>query len=49
MPNGDENKKDGIRLDDIEALAIGNKTDCCFTVLGNGYSCLSGRACNLFL
>ncbi len=29
-----------LRLDDMEALAIGNKTDCCFTVLGNGYSCL---------
>ena len=29
-----------LRLDDMEALSIGNKTDCCFTVLGNGYSCL---------
>ena len=29
-----------LRLDDMEAFAIGNKTDCCFTVLGNGYSCL---------
>lgn len=29
-----------LRLDDMEALTIGNKTDCCFTVLGNGYSCL---------
>ncbi|MGM9881613.1 MAG: hypothetical protein ACI31S_02075 [Bacilli bacterium] len=29
-----------LRLDDMEALCVGNKTDCCFTVLGNGYSCL---------
>lgn len=29
-----------LRLDDMEALAVGNKTDCCFTVLGNGYPCL---------
>lgn len=29
-----------LRLDDMEALSVGNKTDCCFTVLGNGYSCL---------
>ena len=29
-----------LRLDDLESLAVGNKTDCCFTVLGNGYSCL---------
>ena len=29
-----------LKLDDMEALSVGNKTDCCFTVLGNGYSCL---------
>ena len=29
-----------LRLDDMEGLVVGNKTDCCFTVLGNGYSCL---------
>ena len=29
-----------LRYDDFESLAVGNKTDCCFTVLGNGYSCL---------
>lgn len=29
-----------LRLDDMEALVVGNKTDCCFTVLGNGYPCL---------
>ena len=29
-----------LKLDDMEGLAVGNKTDCCFTVLGNGYSCL---------
>ncbi|MGM9876703.1 MAG: hypothetical protein ACI310_05710 [Bacilli bacterium] len=29
-----------LRLDNMEALCVGNKTDCCFTVLGNGYSCL---------
>ena len=28
-----------LRLDDMSGLAVGNKTDCCFTVLGNGYSC----------
>lgn len=36
----DEYSYEILRLDDMEALAIGNKTDCCFTVLGNGYSCL---------
>lgn len=29
-----------LRLDDMEALVVGNKTDCCFRVLGNGYPCL---------
>lgn len=29
-----------MRLDDFESLAVGNKTDCCFTVLGAGYQCL---------
>ncbi|MDD6878607.1 MAG: hypothetical protein PUD59_00025, partial [bacterium] len=29
-----------LRLDNMDALCVGNKTDCCFTVLGNGYSCL---------
>ena len=29
-----------LRLDDLDSLAVGNKTDCCFTVLGNGYTCL---------
>lgn len=36
----DEYSYEILRLDNMEALAIGNKTDCCFTVLGNGYSCL---------
>ena len=36
----DEYSYEILRLDDMEALTIGNKTDCCFTVLGNGYSCL---------
>ncbi len=36
----DEYSYEILRLDDMDALAIGNKTDCCFTVLGNGYSCL---------
>lgn len=36
----DEYSYEVLRLDDMEALTIGNKTDCCFTVLGNGYSCL---------
>jgi len=29
-----------LRLHDMNSLTVGNKTDCCFTVLGNGYSCL---------
>lgn len=29
-----------MKLSDYEALAVGNKTDCCFTVLGAGYQCL---------
>lgn len=29
-----------LRLDDMEALVVGNKTDCCFRVLDNGYPCL---------
>lgn len=29
-----------LKLDDMESLVVGNKTDCCFTILGNGYSCL---------
>lgn len=29
-----------LELDNMEGLVIGNKTDCCFTILGNGYSCL---------
>ncbi len=29
-----------IGLHDMEGLTVGNKTNCCFTVLGNGYSCL---------
>lgn len=29
-----------LKSDDMEGLVVGNKTDCCFTVLGNGYSCL---------
>lgn len=29
-----------LDLQDFNSLCVGNKTDCCFTVLGNGYSCL---------
>ena len=36
----DEYSYEVLRLDDIESITVGNKTDCCFTVLGNGYSCL---------
>lgn len=36
----DEYSYEILRLDDMEALTVGNKTDCCFTVLGNGYPCL---------
>ncbi len=32
----DEYSYEILRLDDMEALTVGNKTDCCFTVLGNG-------------
>ena len=35
-----------LRLDDMESLSIGNKTNCCFTVLGNGYSCLKHALTN---
>ena len=38
-------KKDGytyeiLKYDDMLSLAVGNITDCCFTVLGVGYQCL---------
>lgn len=36
----DEYSYEILRLDDMKGLIVGNKTDCCFTVLGNGYSCL---------
>lgn len=36
----DEYTYEVLRYDDFNGLAVGNKTDCCFTVLGNGYSCL---------
>ena len=29
-----------LKLDDMEGISVGNKTDCCFTVLGNAYCCL---------
>lgn len=29
-----------LKLNDMEGLIVGNETNCCFTVLGNGYSCL---------
>lgn len=29
-----------LKFDDMDSLVVGNKTRCCFTVLGNGYSCL---------
>lgn len=29
-----------LKLSDMEGLSVGNKTDCCFTVLGKGFSCL---------
>jgi len=36
----DEYSYEILKLDDMEALAIGNKTDCCFTISGGAYSCL---------
>lgn len=36
----DEYSYEILRLDDMEGLVVGNKTQCCFKVLGNGYSCL---------
>lgn len=42
----DEYSYEILRLDDMEALTVGNKTDCCFTVLGNGYSCLKHSLTN---
>lgn len=29
-----------LRSDNPEGLVVGNLTNCCFTILGNGYSCL---------
>lgn len=29
-----------LKLSDMNGLTVGNRTNCCFTVLGNGYSCL---------
>lgn len=29
-----------LKLNDMNGLTVGNRTNCCFTVLGNGYSCL---------
>lgn len=40
----DEYSYEILDLQDMEGLVVGNKTDCCFTVLGNGYSCLK-HAC----
>ena len=40
----DEYSYEILDLQNMEGLVVGNKTDCCFTVLGNGYSCLK-HAC----
>ena len=29
-----------LKYDDMLSLALGNMTDCCFTILGVGYQCL---------
>ena len=44
--NKDEYSYEILRLDDMQAISVGNKTDCCFTVLGNGYSCLKHALIN---
>lgn len=36
----DEYTYEVLKLDDMNSLTIGSITDCCFTVLGNGYQCL---------
>ena len=38
--NKDEYTYEILDIDDMNGLAIGNKTNCCFTVLGNSYSSL---------
>jgi len=35
-----------LEIDDMEALTVGNKTDCCFTILGVGYACLRHAVTN---
>ena len=44
IPRVEGNKGDysyeTLKLNDMESLTLGNRTDCCFTVLGAGYSCL---------
>lgn len=36
----DEYSYEILKLDDMKSLTVGNITNCCFTVLGVGYSCL---------
>ena len=38
--NKDEYTYEILDIDDMNGLAIGNKTNCCFTILGNSYSSL---------
>ena len=35
-----------MEYDDFESITVGNKTDCCFTVLGAGYECLKHALTN---
>jgi len=35
-----------LKLQDMEGISVGNRTDCCFTVLGNGYSSLKNALIN---
>lgn len=36
-----------LKLDDLDGITIGNKTKCCFTVLGNAYSSLKHALTNI--
>lgn len=35
-----------LKLNDMNGLSVGSRTDCCFTVRGNGYSCLKHALLN---
>ena len=44
--SNDEYSYEILKYDDMKSLAVGNMTDCCFTVLGVGYHCLKHALTN---